>query len=150
MMSQPAPKYNNNRAAWRPGFLLIVLALTSLPLVAQDEAPSRIEGAKIVAADWIMKKIAAEEEVIIVDSRIESEYREGHIPGAVNIDTDHLAQQPELLPRSKSFPIVFYCNGPKCMKSHDAALLAREWGYRKIYWFRGGVPEWKTNGYPLE
>jgi rhodanese-related sulfurtransferase len=50
----------------------------------------------------------------------------------------------------KDQPIVIYCSGVKCSRSYRASEKAVEWGYTKVYYFRGGIVEWKKAGYPVE
>ena len=40
-------------------------------------------------------------------------------------------------------PMVFYCQGPHCWMSYNAALRAIQLGYRQVYWYRGGVEAWQ-------
>ena len=42
--------------------------------------------------------------------------------------------------------LVFACNGPECWKSFKASQAAIKAGYRKVHWFRGGFPEWRSSG----
>lgn len=49
----------------------------------------------------------------------------------------------------KTTPIVFYCQGPQCWESYNAALRARDAGYTNIYWYRGGLEAWTLAGLPL-
>ena len=51
---------------------------------------------------------------------------------------------------AKASPVVFYCNGPKCRRSDNAVVIARDCGYSNIYWFRGGIEAWKASNYPVE
>lgn len=47
----------------------------------------------------------------LVDSRIESQYNEGHIPGAISIYDAKIEKQPDLLPKDKNGLLIFYCGG---------------------------------------
>ena len=51
---------------------------------------------------------------------------------------------------AKDKPIVFLCNGPECWKSYKASRTAQTEGYAKIYWFRGGMPEWREKHLPVD
>jgi len=48
--------------------------------------------------------------------------------------------------------IVVYCNGGDCDDSESAAILLRDVGIanRKLFIYTGGIPEWTTNGLPVE
>ena len=43
-------------------------------------------------------------------------------------------------------PTVFLCNGPECWKSYKASHQAVALGFKTVYWFRGGMPEWRAKG----
>jgi PQQ-dependent catabolism-associated CXXCW motif protein len=43
--------------------------------------------------------------------------------------------------------LAFYCEA-QCWMSWNAAKRALGYGYRSVYWFPGGVQEWRAAGYP--
>ncbi len=43
-------------------------------------------------------------------------------------------------------PLVFFCQGPRCWLSYNAALRAIRLGYRAVYWYRGGIEAWLAAG----
>lgn len=45
---------------------------------------------------------------------------------------------------------VFYCNGPRCWKLYKSVVTAVKQGFKKVYWYRDGFPEWKAKGQPIE
>ena len=49
-----------------------------------------------------------------------------------------------------SRPMVFYCGGPHCWMSYNAALRAVHLGYRNVAWYRGGIEAWRNAGLPIE
>ena len=52
--------------------------------------------------------------------------------------------------KDKNAPLIFACNGGECWKSYKASVWAANQGYRNVYWFRGGFPEWKAKDLPME
>lgn len=48
----------------------------------------------------------------------------------------------------KAYPVVFYCQGPQCWESYNAALRARDGGYANVYWYRGGLESWAIANLP--
>jgi rhodanese-related sulfurtransferase len=46
-------------------------------------------------------------------------------------------------------PVIFYCNGVRCDRSGRAVRIAVACGYRDVYWFRGGIEEWRVKQFPL-
>jgi rhodanese-related sulfurtransferase len=86
--------------------------------------------------------------VTIVDARPAArKYDVGHIPTAVNIpDSQFDKLAPALLPKDKSQLVIFYCDGPECMLSHNSAFKAEKLGYTNIHVYADGFPDWIKNG----
>lgn len=136
------------------------LLLTASLCARAAETPASLDGTTLVTADQVKKML--DSGTAVIDSRVANEYVEGHIKGAKNVPykeksakaTDFDASQDSFdltkLPGDKAAPIVFYCNAGECWKSYKASVAALKAGYKKIFWFRGGFPEWKAKGYPVE
>ena len=45
--------------------------------------------------------------------------------------------------------LVFYCGGPQCWMSYNAALRAISLGYPNVMWYRGGMEAWQRAGQAL-
>ena len=115
-----------------------------------------------------MSRVSAEEVVelvkqgvTLVDTRSQKEYDNEHVRGAVLAsyiekslkEADFDASKDDfsaLKTIAKEKPVVFLCNGPECWKSYKASKTAAAGGYAKIYWFRGGMPEWREKHLPVE
>lgn len=88
--------------------------------------------------------------VTILDVRPPEEFAAGHLPGAINMPPDRLA---ECIDQLASCPntqeIVAYCRGPYCLLSVEAVERLREKGCcaRRL---EDGFPEWKAAGLPVE
>ena len=128
-------------------FLVLLIILFGAGLVGADH----MQAVKVIGADQLKTWIDQGKQMALVDSRVASEYKEGHIPTAINIPAPVMDQYRAKLPKDHSYPVVFYCNGwPECKKSHEACEKAIQWGYTQIYWFRDGIPAWQVKRYPLE
>jgi rhodanese-related sulfurtransferase len=77
-------------------------------IVPGPEYAKKIETAKVSPSD--LKKLidSGNKDFVIVDVRDESEYKEGHIPSAINIPAESFALKSEVLPKEKK--IIVYCN----------------------------------------
>jgi rhodanese-related sulfurtransferase len=117
--------------------------------------PRALPGATVVDHDTVKALVGAG--AVLVDTRIESEYKDKHIPGALWLPYGEkslkdvafdakLDNFPGLAQLDRQRNIVFQCNGPECWKSYKASRAAIAAGYKHIYWFRGGMPEWETAG----
>jgi len=85
--------------------------------------------------------------VVLLDVRPETEYRAGHIAGAVSAPLARLDSIASDLPRRRE--IVAYCRGPYCVYADDAVRLLRSRGLnaRRL---DVGFPEWRRAGLPVE
>jgi rhodanese-related sulfurtransferase len=144
-----------------PQMAVALVAGVLISGVAQaGDTPAALAGAKIVAADDVAK--AQSSGVAIIDTRVASEYAEGHIKGAVNVPyreksekaANFDAAQDEFnlakLPADKAAAVVIYCNGPECWKSFKASSAAIKGGYTNVLWYREGFPNWKSKGHSVE
>jgi rhodanese-related sulfurtransferase/ABC-type phosphate/phosphonate transport system substrate-binding protein len=118
--------------------------------------PRTLPGATVVEASAVAQLLQSG--ATYVDTRNEAEFKAGHVPGAVlvpyheksakEVDFDAKKDSFELakLGPDRNAPLVFACNGPECWKSYKASHAAIQAGYRKVFWFRGGFPEWRSSG----
>lgn len=143
--------------------LLVAAMLTAIVVpvaVRAADVPPSLPGTKLVSADDVSKLEGAG--AVVVDSRVASEYADGHIKGAISIPYREKSEKSVTfdagvdefnvakLPPDKAAAIVFYCNGPDCWKSFKASTAAIKAGYTNIYWYRDGFPNWKAKGLPIE
>lgn len=130
---------------------LFLLHLAFPALADKPLAPDSVPGATLVSAEQALEIILANPRMAIIDSRHAEEYLKGHIEGAINLlDNDTSAKTLASHIRNKNAPMLLYCNGDRCMRSSNAATIAVNAGYKKIYWFRGGWAEWIEKKMPIE
>lgn len=131
-------------------YLFLPLLLLFAASVSADVAPVKVAGTSTIDAQ--MAKILHDKKIIFIDARDADHFKEAHIPGAKNLsvkDAGFTAENLSVLVK-KDDPVVFYCTGITCMASSTAAQKAVEWGWTKVYYFRGGITQWKTSGLPVE
>lgn len=123
----------------------------SFPALADKPlAPDAVPGTTRVRAEHALELILADPKMVIIDSRHAEEFAKGHIEGAINLlDNDTSAKSLSKHVTDKNTPLLFYCNGERCMRSSNAAMIALNAGYKKIYWFRGGWAEWLEKKLPV-
>jgi len=85
----------------------------------------------------------------VIDTRLEHFNREGTIPEAHSIPHEQILDRRDEL--DPSVPAVFFCNGPQCAATPDAIHKLLDAGYpaEAILYYRGGMHDWITLGYPL-
>ena len=84
--------------------------------------------------------------VVIVDVRLPSDYRAGHIPGAINLPKGRWENANGL---SKDKLHVLYCYSQTCHLAAEAAVELLKQGYR-VQEMEGGYATWTAAGYPVE
>jgi sulfur-carrier protein adenylyltransferase/sulfurtransferase len=87
-------------------------------------------------------------EPLLLDIREQSEWDEGHIPGAVHVPRGHLESRIERTAPDPTRPIVVYCSAGN--RSAFAAKTLGELGYEDVTSLAGGFTDWKRNGFPVE
>jgi rhodanese-related sulfurtransferase len=86
------------------------------------------------------------DDVVIVDVRLPSDYRSGHIPGAINLPKGRWQNAKGL---SKDKLHVLYCYSQTCHLAAEAAVELLEQGYR-VQEMEGGYATWTAAGYRIE
>lgn len=66
---------------------------------------------KVISAEELKKTLDAKKQIVLVDSRTEQEYAQGHIPRAINIPPEKVNTIGPLLPKNKAVQIIIYCRG---------------------------------------
>jgi thiosulfate/3-mercaptopyruvate sulfurtransferase len=129
-------------------------------LSPSDYTVSPPETTPLVDAD----RVAAatdDPDAVVVDTRDESEYNEGHIPGAVLLDWRELVDDETrgLLPREEALSvlasagivpekrIVLYCNTARRI-SHTYVVL-RHLGFERVEFYEGSLTDWEAQDRPL-
>jgi thiosulfate/3-mercaptopyruvate sulfurtransferase len=121
--------------------------------VTPDESP-------LVGVDEVAAAVGSD--AVIVDTREDWEYEEGHIPGAVRLDWRELVDDETrgLKPRTEMEAIldergiapdrriVLYCNTARRI-SHTYTVL-RHLGYPDLAFYEGSLTEWEASGRDLE
>lgn len=140
--------------------IALAIALCGLNASAQETPNQAPAGTKIVEAKDVQELQA--KGATLVDTRRAGEYAEGSIKGAISIPYDPEksvkavnfdAKQDKFEPAKladKNAPIVLFCNSGTCWKSYKAAVVLAQSGYKNVYWYRNGMPDWKARKLPIE
>ena len=93
------------------------------------------------------KRMDAGERFTLIDTREDSEWSRGHLPGAVHACRGHIERDIETLVPDKSATIVLYCGGG--YRSALAAESLQKMGYRNVISMDGGWRGWNESGFPV-
>jgi rhodanese-related sulfurtransferase/DNA-binding MarR family transcriptional regulator len=104
------------------------------------------DDAEAVDRDALVAR-AREGGIVLLDVRPAEEYAAGHIPGAISIPVDELADRIAELPADAE--VVAYCRGAYCVLAHDAVRLLGARG-RKAVRLTDGMLEWRLADLPVD
>jgi thiosulfate/3-mercaptopyruvate sulfurtransferase len=120
----------------------------------------------LISSQNLYKKIQKKDDVIVVDTRSFSEYKIGHVPGAVNVDLfqvhwfdttkrgikDFNRQSRFLLSNigiRKESNVIFY-DDISGISAARGVWLVLYFSHEKVCMLDGGFEKWKRTGYPIE
>lgn len=129
--------------------IFFIVLMSPALKAADEEIPDTISGTKTINAEELIDLATETESLILIDARLRSDHKQGFIEGSINLpNTLTSCASLKEFTNDESQPLLFYCNGPKCERSTHAVQIAQSCGYQNIYWFRGGMDEWKKKHYP--
>jgi thiosulfate/3-mercaptopyruvate sulfurtransferase len=120
----------------------------------------------LIPTQDLYKLIKRQDNTIVIDARSFSEYKNGHVPGAVNIDLFQLHwfdttkrgikdfnRQSRILLSNigirKDSNVVFYDNVSGVSAARGVWLLLY-FSHKNVFMLDGGFEKWKREGYPVE
>ena len=117
----------------------LLLAVMMLTACGQDIENDREAVYVNITAAEAKKIMDTEEGYIILDARTQEEYDQGHIPGAIVISHEEIAEKAAEVLTDKNQMILVYCRSGR--RSKIAAETLVELGYTNIKEF-GGIIDW--------
>ena len=113
---------------------------------AEDYLGNALVDTDAVERAELMRRARAGD-VVVLDVRPTVEYTAGHIPGAVSVPLEELAQRLDSLPADVE--IVAYCRGAYCVLAYDAVHQLTASG-RRARRLHEGMLEWRLAGLPVD
>ena len=125
----------------------IVLILLLITSCAVQKQKSEVHCPKIIPEDFYVK-MESNPEVLVLDTRIRSEYAEDRIPGA------RFAGKREKLNElvdsiDKATPVYIYCEYED-RSSTVCRILKEEKQFKNVFMLKGGYDMWKKVNLPLD
>lgn len=123
------------RKIWIPVLVALILITA-----CEDGQKNSQEAVYVnITAQQAKEIMNTEQGYIILDTRTQEEYEEGHIPGAILIPHDQIKTTAERILTDKNQLILVYCRSGR--RSKLAAEDLVELGYTNIKEF-GGIIDW--------
>jgi rhodanese-related sulfurtransferase len=95
----------------------------------------------------IKRRLDAGESLHVVDTREDSEWARGHIPGAIHLGKGIIERDIESAIPDHAAPIVLYCGGG--FRSALAADNLQKMGYTNVLSMDGGWRGWTEANHPV-
>ena len=122
---------------WNPiiaaaGLCAATIALAAPPPITQEQL--------------LELQASRDPELLVLDVRSPEEYAAGHVPGAVNVPYDQVAQRLAEIPKDKD--VVLYCRSGR--RTGIAAEVLESNGYTRLQHLQGDMEAWVKAGRPVE
>ena len=121
----------------------ILMAHSSQFLKLVQDAKSRVKETNV--AD-VKRRMDAGEKFVLVDTREDNEWANGHLPGAVHLSKGIIERDIERTVPDAASKIVLYCGGG--FRSALAADHLQKMGYTNVESMDGGWKGWNEAGLP--
>jgi phage shock protein E len=128
---------------WR----LPLFGLLAIVLIAVTGCGREPEATSVSAAA-LSERLGSADAPVILDVRTLEEYSSGHVPGAINVPYDQVADRVEEFAAFRDADVVVYCQSGKRASMAAADLKAA--GFSRVLDLEGHMQGWKEQGLPLE
>ncbi|KAA6184167.1 rhodanese-like domain-containing protein [Thiohalocapsa marina] len=98
-----------------------------------------------IDSETLQARLAAGEDLLLVDVRTAAEVAQGAIPGAMHIEMHLLPLRAAELPKDKD--VVLYCRSGA--RSHHCCQFLEQQGIGNSLNLRGGIIAWARHGYQI-
>lgn len=123
---------------------LLLCLLVSLSIACKDKP--KYDSITLIDSQEMLDLMQTEY-VQLVDVRTIKEFNEHYIKGAENIVfDDNFDEKIKKLQKDK--PIILYCRTGR--RSKKCAEVLAERGFKKIYDLKGGITQWRKEGFEIE
>jgi len=97
----------------------------------------------------IAKALFEKKSALFIDARPYGKFAGSTIVGSLGVPDTKFDNYAKFMPHDKKAPIVTYCGGYACGKSHNVAKRLVDMGYTNVKVYAAGFPAWKKAKYPV-
>jgi len=119
---------------------LLAAALMSLFLLSEPDGFMTVTPAKA------LKLMETRKDLLVIDVRGQDELWQGSIEGSLLMPFTEIVQGRMTPPKDKPILLVCAVGG----RSLGLGRAMVEYGWKEVYNLKGGIDEWKREGYPLK
>lgn len=98
-----------------------------------------------IDSQTLQQRLAAGEDLLLVDIRTPAEVAQGIIPGCMKLPMHLIPLRMNELPKNKD--VVLYCRSGA--RSYQACAYLMQQGQERVLNLRGGIIAWARHGYDI-
>jgi phage shock protein E len=127
-------------------FAVVAVVPAAEPATPPSAAPAAVNMTPMTQEALLEHQAKHPEHLFVLDVRSPEEFKEVHVPGAVNIPYDQMAARLAEVPKDKD--VVLYCRSGR--RAGIAADVLAANGYTRLSHLEGDMPAWLEKGRPVE
>lgn len=120
-------------------WIMLLLAVLLLTGCSVEKGEKDVAEYEMITAQQAKEIMDTQEGYVILDTRTEEEYEQGHIPGAIVISHEEIKEKAESVLTDKDQLILVYCRSGR--RSKLAAQDLVDLSYTNVKEF-GGIIDW--------
>lgn len=128
-------------------WMLFLMLAVIIFLLFMDPAKRRVAGVSSVNQSNALR-LLQNDKTVVLDVSEESDYKAGHISGAINSPASKLATDVDRLSKHKDRDVMLVCRNGQ--KSSRTASLLKKAGFSKLHILEGGMASWLKENLPVE
>jgi rhodanese-related sulfurtransferase len=127
--------------------ILFAALLGVLVMLIKAELDHQVNKGLLASPSMAIRLMNNNDDMLIIDIRAATEYKNAHIKGAKNIPLNEFASGIDGYAKFKDKPILIYCNSGNT--TTRTIKLLKKAGFNKINNLEGGIAAWKEAKMPL-
>ncbi|MEM9161516.1 MAG: rhodanese-like domain-containing protein [Cyanobacteria bacterium P01_F01_bin.4] len=131
---------------FRPLHRNLIILLIAIALIT-GIAANQLAASELITSNELITLIETDNPPAILDVRTPAEYAEGHVPGAINIHFQEIANRLDEVAALGQPKIVVYCE--RGVRASIAETTLESAGY-KVIQLEGDMVGWRSSGLPIE
>lgn len=127
-------------------WILFAALIVILYLLTQNLVSNSLGGIQQIDVNQAIRHI--NDDAIVLDVRLEGEFKKGHIQDAIHIPVGALEARLREIEKHKTSGIVVNCQTGN--RSVRAIQILKKHGFENLYNLKGGINAWLTANMPVE
>lgn len=133
---------------YSPSILVVIILSTIFLFSGCQGISARFIGVRLIEPVVLKGELLKDSELLILDTRKEAVYKEGHISGSINLTKENINGFMHMFAQPIDSLIITVCE--EGWGSQVIASNIMGHGYNNVFSLKGGLRKWKESEYPLD